>query len=112
MSNDNYIVIEDYFQVNQRVTTIEENYKELEERLQHLEKILFKYMYDKENPGIIKKVSKAYDTAFGYYEKIKLINLVLLFFFSNKILSEPKLVVKVYNLLKHSIFYLYSFYSS
>jgi hypothetical protein len=108
MSHDNYIIIEDYFEVKQRVSTIEEKNKELEERLKHLEQVIYKYMYDKEHPGIIKKVSKAYGTAFGYYEKIKLINLVLLFFFSNKILSEPKLLIKIYNLLKHSIFYLYS----
>jgi hypothetical protein len=105
--NDNYI-IEDYFQVKERLYTVEEKQLQLEQRIKQLEDIIFKYIQHKEHPGIIKRVSKTYDTMFGYYEKIKVINIVILFFFSNKILSEPRLLLKFYNILKHSINYLYS----
>ena len=105
---DNYIIIEDYFEVKQRVLSLEDKNKELENRLRYLEQLVLKYVYEKEHPGPLKRITKTYDTLFSYYEKIKLINLVILFFVSNKILSEPRLLLKFYTILKHSITYLYS----
>ena len=105
--HDNYI-IEDYFKIKERICSVEDKQIELENRIKQLEDIISKYINHKEHPGFIKRVSKTYDTVFGYYEKLKVINIVILFFFSNKLLSDPKLLLKIYNILKHSLNYLYS----
>ncbi len=68
-------IIEDYFSLKQKVS-------ELEEKIQALEYVIVKKYKSEHKPPLTKQI-------FSYYEKIKIISLVVMFFFGNKIFTDP-----------------------
>lgn len=96
---DNYIIINDYFDYKETILSLEEKNKQLEKKLKDIEYIL--QMHVLPNKSAFTKVVDTYNVICSTYERIKLVSLVLIFFFGNKILSEPEILVKIFNILKH-----------
>lgn len=100
MSNeDNYIIINDYFDYKESILILEEKNKELEKKIKDIEHIISTHLSP--NKSTISKVVNTYNLILTTYERMKIISLVLIFFFGNKILSEPALVIKIFEMLKN-----------
>lgn len=100
MSNeDNYIIINDYFDYKESILSLQEKNKELEKKIKDIEHIISTHF--SQNKSAISKVVNTYNLILTAYERMKIISLVLIFFFGNKILSEPTLVIKIFEMLKN-----------
>ena len=75
-------LIEDYFCLKEKVCDLEYKNKQLEEKIQALEYVIVKKYKSENKPSVTK-------TIFSYYEKMKIISLVVMFFFGNKIFTDP-----------------------
>jgi hypothetical protein len=94
-------IIENYFKdTNEKILTLQQKCKDLEEKYKRLEKMFFeekKY-----------KNESSYTKYYEYYEKIKFIRIIILFIFSKSIINDPKNLIKYYNIMKNALNYLYS----
>ncbi len=103
MSNeDNYIIINDYFEYKENILSLEQKNKELEIKIKELEQIINKHIIGNKK-GTIIKIVDTYNSMWTLYERTKIISLILLFFFGNKILTEPYVFHYFYNLLKYIV---------
>jgi hypothetical protein len=96
---DNYIIINDYFDYKETILNLEEKNKQLEKKIKDIEYILLTHVLP--NKSVFTKVVDTYNVIWSTYERMKLVSLVLIFFFGNKILSEPEILIKIFNMLKH-----------
>ena len=96
---DNYIIINDYFDYKETILSLEEKNKQLEKKLNDIEYILHTHVIP--NKSTFSKFVDTYNTIWSTYERMKLVSLVLIFFFGNKILSEPEILIKIFNMLKY-----------
>jgi len=101
MSEDNYIIIDDYFICKQEIKNLEERNKDLEQKLKNLEQIINKHLIHQNKKNMFIKVVDTYNTAWTYYERMKVISVVVIFFFGNKILSDPYCLKYAYDILKN-----------
>ena len=99
MSLDNYIIVEQYFEYKEHILSLEEKNKDLEKRIKELEKLILQ----KQNKGICQKVYNTYETINIYYERLKMINIILLCLFGNRLLYDPSLVKKFFYLFKQLV---------
>lgn len=99
MSLDNYIIVEQYFEYKQHILSLEEKNQELETRIKELEKLFFQ----KQNKGICQKVYSTYETMNTYYERIKMINIIILCLFGNRLLYDPSMIKKIFYLFKQLV---------
>ena len=74
----NQSIIEDYFTLKNKVNDLESKNQELEQKIQKLEYVII----NRNKTTFSKKL-------FSYYEKMKIISVVFIFFFGNKILTNP-----------------------
>lgn len=75
-------IIDDYFCLKEKVTDLESKNKKLEEKIQALEYVIVKKYKLEHKPSVTKQI-------FSYYERMKIISLVIMFFFGNKIFTDP-----------------------
>lgn len=99
MSLDNYIIVEQYFDYKEHILSLEEKNKDLENRIKQLEKIILK----KQNKSVYQKVYNTYETINTYYEKIKMINIIILCIFGNRLLYDPSMIKKIFYLFKQLV---------
>jgi hypothetical protein len=103
MSNkDNYIIINDYFDYKENILSLERKNKELDTKIQELEKIIYQHLPVNKKGAIIKMVD-TYNSMWTFYERTKIISLVILFLFGNKLLTEPYIFHYIYNILKYIV---------
>lgn len=75
-------VIEDYFCLKHKVYELENKNKELEQKIQNLEYVIVKTYKSEYKPSMTKRI-------FSYYENVKIVSFVVIFFFGNKIITDP-----------------------
>lgn len=103
MSNkDNYIIINDYFEYKENILSLEQKNKELETKIQELEKMIHQHLSTNKKGAIVKMVD-TYNSMWTLYERTKFISFVVLFFFGNKLLTEPYIFHYIYNILKYIV---------
>ncbi len=98
-TEDNYIIINDYFDYKETILSLEEKNKQLEQKLKDIEHIIRTQILP--NKSAFSKVVDTYNTIWTVYERMKIVTLVIVFFFGNKILGEPEILIKIFNTLKH-----------
>lgn len=99
---DNYIIINDYFEYKENILSLEQKNKELEEKIKELEKIIYKHL-SVNKKGAFVKIVDTYNSIWTVYERTKFISLVILFFFGNKLLTNPYLFHYIYDILKYIV---------
>jgi hypothetical protein len=90
----NEIIIENYFKdTNKNILVLEEKYKDLEEKLKHLEKIFFDEKFKNE--------TSYYTTCYVYYERFKFVRFILFFIVSKSLINDPRKIITYYNILRN-----------